>query len=210
MGQNEDLIGYMKSNNFLKSKALKKALRSVIRENFVPENLKEYAYKDIPLHIGRGQTISQPSTVVIMTEALDVKPKQKILEVGTGSGWQAALLSRLVESGKVYTIEIIHELFLFAKRNIEKMKIKNVELFEGDGSLGLEKFSPYDRIIVTAGCPGIPQPLLNQLKINGKIVIPIGQIYQQMYVITKKKDGIQKENIGFFAFVPLRGKYGFK
>lgn len=212
LDENNRLIEAIKGLEYLKSKNIEDALRKYKREFFVPENLKYLAYKDFPISIGYNQTISQPSTVVIMTEALEVKKGEKVLEIGTGSGWQAAILSYLVcEKGFVYTIEIIHELVEFAKNNLKKLKIKNVEVFEGDGSLGLKEKAPFDKIIVTAACPDIPKPLLEQLKIGGIMVIPVGNLYlQDMLVIKKSKDKIEKKSIGSFMFVPLVGKYGFK
>jgi len=212
LDENEKLIEGIKCLEYLKSKNIEDALRKYKREFFVPENMKHLAYGDFPLSIGFNQTISQPSTVVVMTEALDIKKDQKILEIGTGSGWQAAILSYLVgEEGFVYTIEIIKELAEFAKSNIKKLKIKNVEVIKGDGSLGLREKAPFDRIIVTAACPDIPKPFLEQLKENGIIVIPVGNLYlQEMYVVKKLKNNIEKKSIGSFMFVPLIGKYGFK
>jgi protein-L-isoaspartate(D-aspartate) O-methyltransferase len=210
--ENEKLIEGIKCLEYLKSKNIEDALRKYKREFFVPESMKHLAYRDFPISIGFNQTISQPSTVVAMTEALDVKKDQKILEIGTGSGWQAAILSHLVgEKGFVYTIEVIEELAEFAKNNIKRLGIKNIEVFVKDGSLGLKERAPFDRIIVTAACPDTPKPLLNQLKIDGIIVIPIGNLYlQEMYIVKKLKDKIEKKSIGSFMFVQLVGRYGFK
>jgi len=210
--ENNRLIGHIKFLGYLKSPELEKALIEAPRHLFVPERLKPFAYKDIPLMIDRGQTISQPSTVVVMTETLEVKRGQKILEIGTGSGWQSALLSKLVgEKGFVYTVEIIPELVKFAKDNLKKLRIKNIKVIKGDGSLGLKKHSPYDRIIVTAACPDIPEPLIEQLKLRGIMVIPVGNVYlQAMFVVRKLKNRIEKRSIGPFMFVPLVGKFGFK
>lgn len=210
--ENEQLIEHIKSINYLKSKALENALREVPRHLFVPNNMKELAYTDTPLSIGHDQTISQPSTVVAMTEALNVKANQKILEIGTGSGWQAAILSFLIgKKGKVYSIEIIKELADFAKKNIKKLGIKNVEIIVKDGSEGLKEKSPFDRIIVTAASPEIPKHLIEQLKTGGMMVVPVGNLFlQEMYIIKKLKNKIEKKSIGNFAFVPLKGKYGFK
>ena len=161
--EKEKLIKYIKSLGYLKSKKLEDALRNVPRHLFIPKKIEYMAYRDTPLSIGHNQTISQPSTVVIMTESLDVKEGQKILEIGTGSGWQSALLSYLVgEKGFVYTIEIVSELVEFAKSNFKKLKVKNVKVFEKDGSLGLKEHAPFDRIIVTAASPDVPKPYLNQ------------------------------------------------
>jgi len=208
----ENLIKDMKMSGVLKSKNVEKAIRQVPRHLFVPENYKNFAYRDVPLSIEYGQTISQPSTVVIMTELLDVKRNQKILEVGAGSGWQAAILSKLVgKRGFVYTIDRVAELVEFAKSNIKQLKLTNVKVLEGDGSLGVKEYAPFDRIIVTAACPDVPPPLLEQLKDKGKMVIPIGDIYvQEMTVIKKDKKRIEKTSHGTFMFVPLIGKYGFK
>ena len=210
--QSERLITHMKGIGRLKSKDIEESLRNIKRHNFVPEKAHDMAYEDMPLSIGKDQTISQPSTVVVMTEALDVKLGDNILEIGTGSGWQAAILARLTGStGKVYTVEIIPELAESARKNLTKQKSLNVKLICGDGSIGLEKYAPYDRIIVTAACPEIPKPLLEQLKVGGIMVIPVGNVYlQKMNIVKKTEKGIEKEEIGSFMFVPLRGKLGFK
>jgi protein-L-isoaspartate(D-aspartate) O-methyltransferase len=210
--ENEKLIEHIKSLGYLKSKQVEETLRKIPRHSFIPESMKDQAYRDFPLSIGFDQTISQPSTVVAMTEALDVKKDQKILEIGTGSGWQSAILSYLVgEKGFVYTVEVIKELAEFAKGNLQKMCVRNVEVFLKDGSLGLEEKAPFDRIIVTAACPDIPKLLLGQLKVGGIMVIPVGDVYlQEMIVVKKMKRGIEKKSIGSFMFVPLVGKYGFK
>jgi len=210
--ENEKLIEHIKSLGYLKSKQVEEALRKIPRHSFIPESIRHLAYRDTPLSIGYNQTISQPSTVVAMTETLGVKRDQKILEIGTGSGWQTAILSYLIgEKGFVYTIEVIKELAEFAKGNLQKMRIKNVEVFVKDGSLGLEDKAPFDRIIVTAACPDIPKPLLDQLKVDGIMVIPVGDVYlQEMMVVRKLKDKIAKKSIGSFMFVPLIGRFGFK
>lgn len=210
--ENEKLIDHIKSIGYLKSKEIEEALRKIKRHLFVPNKIRYLAYRDSPLFIGHNQTISQPSTVVAMTEALSVKKDQKILEIGTGSGWQSSILSYLVgEKGFVYTVEIIEKLAEFAKKNIKRLGIKNIEVIIKDGSLGLEEKSPFDRIIVTAAAPDVPKPYLDQLKVNGILVIPVGDLYlQKMYVIKKLKDKIEKKSIGNFMFVPLIGEYGFK
>ncbi len=210
--ENEKLIKHIKSVGYLKSKEIEEALRKIPRDLFVPEEIRYLAYRDSPLSIGHNQTISQPSTVIAMTEALNVKKGQKILEIGTGSGWQGAILSYLVgEKGFVYSIEVIKKLAEFAKSNIKKLGIKNIEVIVKDGSLGLKEKSPFDRIIVTAAAPDVPHPYLDQLKLNGIMVIPVGNLYlQKMYIIKKLKRGIERECIGNFMFVPLIGKYGFK
>jgi len=222
----EELIKSLKSLGVLKSKKLEGALRKIKREYFVPEKYRGSAYIDYPLPIGHGQTISQPYTVVIMTEMLDVKLGQKILEIGAGSGWQAAILGYLVgPKGKVYTIEINKWLADFARSNISKTGLKNVEVIHGDGTLGLPKkffhkrFSTnltekgvFDRIMITAAAPKIPEPLKEQLKDGGKMVAPIGNLLEQRMVLFEKKSSKLKEieEKGYFRFVPLKGEHGFR
>ncbi len=206
VSENKRLVEIIKLKGRLKSKKLERIILDTPREDFIPEKLKRLAYQDVPLPIGWNQTISQPSTVIAMTEALDVKPTNKILEIGAGSGWQAALLSKLANKGFVYTVEIVPELVKFARKNLKN--IKNVKVIKGDGSLGLKEYAPYDRIIVTCACPEIPKPLLDQLK--GIMVIPIGNVYIQDMFVIKKNKKIKKMSIGTFMFVPLKGKYGFK
>jgi len=210
--QNRKLIFELKKNGYLKSKELEQVLLDLPREKFVPGNVRQFAYQDIPLSIGKRQTISQPATVVIMTEALDVKKTDKILEIGTGSGWQGAILAKLTKKN-VYSIERIPELVKFAKSNLEQFpEIKNLRIIEGDGSKGLKKYAPFDKIIVTAAAPEIPKTLIEQLKVGGKMVIPVGDYFsQEMFVVTRKsKTKTIKRRIGYFRFVPLLGKYGFK
>lgn len=211
LDENDKLIENIKSFGYLKTKNIEEALRKYKREFFVPEDLKREAYRDFPLSIGFNQTISQPSTVVAMTEALEVKTGDKILEVGTGSGWQSAILSFLVgDSGKVYTTEIVKELAEFARNNLKKLGIKNVEVFVKDEYKGLEEKAPFDKIMVTAAAPDVPKPLLEQLKEDGIMVVPVGNLYlQDMFVIKKLKDRVEKKSIGSFMFVPLRGRFGF-
>ena len=167
------------------------------------------AYEDIPLSIGWNATISQPTTVMIMTNALEVEENNKILEIGTGSGYQAAILSLLAEKGKIFTTEIIHELADFAKSNLKDYK--NIQVIETDGSRGYEKEKPYDRIIFTVAIPKIEDFILAQLKDPGILLAPVGDRYlQELIKITKKALKIKKEFLGYFQFVPLKGKYGFK
>lgn len=211
--ENQELVNYLKKTGALKSKKLEKALLTVPRHLFVPDNLQKSAYRDYPLHIGQGQTISQPSTVVAMTQLLEPKAGQKILEIGSGSGWQSALLSRMVgKRGKVFTVELIPELAESAGKNIAKLGIKNVKVVEGNGSLGLGEEAPFDGIIITAAAPSVPDILKNQLKVGGRIVAPVGDRYaQKMTIIKRTKKGFEQEELpSYFAFVPLRGEYGFE
>ncbi len=193
----------------VKDKNVLGALGKVKRHLFIPKILEKEAYLNIPLPLTKEQTISQPYTVAFMLEALEVKKGNKILEIGTGSGWNAALLSELTREGEVYSVEIIPELVEFARDNLKDYK--NVKVILGDGSKGYSKEAPYDRIIVTAGAPEIPKELLKQLKDNGVLVAPVGPIYgQSMLKVRKIGKEIKVENLGDFVFVKLRGEYGWR
>jgi len=192
-------------------KSLIDAFLKIPRENFVLEGYSNQAYADYALPILGGQTISQPTTIMLMMHYLELKKGQKVLEIGSGSGYQTALLSKIVGSkGKIYSVEIIDELVKFARKNIKKLNIKNVEIVKGDGSLGLKDYAPYDRILVTAGCPSIPKTLIEQLKENGILIAPVGSLYCQSMIKLKKNKKITKENLGEFRFVPLVGEKGHK
>jgi len=193
------------------SEKVSKAMLKVPRHVFIPEYASE-AYNDYPLPIGYEQTISAPHMVAIMCELLDLKEGEKVLEVGTGSGYHAAVVAEIVgEKGKVISIERIPELAERAKRTLESLGIKNVNVIVGDGSKGYEEEAPYDKIYVTAAAPDIPKSLIEQLKNGGKMVIPIGDYVQYLYVVEKDKTGkITKKNWGPVRFVLLIGEEGFK
>lgn len=194
----------------IKTKEVEKAFLDVKREEFIPYHLKRYAYVDSPLEIGHGQTISAPHMVAIMVEGLDIKKGQKILEVGAGSGYHAAIVSKLVgKEGHVYTIERYSSLAENAKKNLKNIGIKNITIEIGDGSEGLSKYAPYDRIYVTCAAPEIPEPLIEQLKDEGKLMVPVGKMICQLELIEKRKGKLHSKNLGGCAFVPLVGKYGF-
>ena len=188
---------------------LLEAMAKVEREKFVSSVMKPNAYMDIALPIGYGQTISQPFTIAIMTEALQVKKGDKVLEIGTGSGYQAALLYQM--RAKVYSIERHIDVFNEVLKRFEKLGIR-VHCKCGDGTLGWDAYAPFDKIIVTAGSPGIPETLKKQLAINGKMVIPVGNMSSQtLKVLTKTApDEFEIEDIPQFAFVPLIGREGWK
>lgn len=207
----QKLIDYWQSFGIIKDKKAIEAFKKINREHFINEGLKGEAYGDYPLPIGSGQTISQPTTVMLMTQALELKEGQKVLEVGSGSGYQAAIISEIIgKKGRVVTTEIIKGLADFAKANIKKAGIKNVEVVNYDGSQGYKKEAPYDRIIITAACPEVPMPLISQLKDDGMLIAPVGSLAlgQKMLKIKKKDNKLQEESLGDFVFVPLRGKYG--
>jgi len=184
------------------------AMERIPRHLFVPENEQTNAYADYPLPIGCGQTISAPHMVAIMCDLLDIKDGMKVLEIGAGSGYHAAVMAELAGSGHVYTVERIEALALSARDNLKKAGITNVTVIVDDGTLGLSNFSPYDRISVAAASPEILDTLTDQLKVGGKLVIPVGRLYQELYLVTKT-NGIKKEAKGGVVFVPLIGKKGF-
>lgn len=180
------------------------ALRDVPRHLFVPEQLREMAYEDYPLPIGHGQTISQPYIVGVMTQLLAPRPEHKILEIGTGSGYQAAVLSMLVEH--VYTIEIIAELAEEARTRLRALGYDNVTVITGDGYRGHPDEAPFDGIIVTAAPEEIPQPLLEQLRVGGRLVIPVGSAIQELEVIERTENEYEARTVFPVRFVPMTGE----
>jgi protein-L-isoaspartate(D-aspartate) O-methyltransferase len=186
------------------------AFESVQRHLFIPEGLWYAAYEDHPLPIGYGQTISQPYTVALMTSLLDLKGDERVLEVGTGSGYQAAILDLL--AGEVHTVEFIPELAAQAKEKLRELGYEKVKVHLGDGSLGWPESAPFSGIIVTAAAPAVPQPLLDQIADNGRLVIPVSQAWrgQLLKLITRKGREYVEKVITSVAFVPLRGKLGWK
>lgn len=179
-------------------------MKNIPRHLFVPNELERFAYVDSPLLIGHGQTISQPYIVALMTELLGLKGKEQVLEIGTGSGYQAAIISKLAK--KCYTIEIVKELAESAKQKLKELGYKNVYVKWGDGYKGWKEQAPFDAIIVTAAPEDIPEELLKQLKVGGKMVIPVGDLEtnsQELLVITKVKEGYKEEKIIPVRFVPM-------
>ena len=185
-----------------------KAMREVERHKFVPKAMRHHAYKDIALPIGFGQTISQPYTVAYMTQALRLRKKSRILEIGTGSGYQAAILEKM--GMEVFSIERNIDLYLKTRKLLDELGLR-IHSKCGDGTIGWEEFAPYDGIIVTAGSPMIPVSLKKQLAIGGKLVIPVGDKQSQMLkIITKlESDNFNIEDIPEFSFVPLIGREGW-
>ena len=193
------LLEYWRSTGIVTDREIFTAFEKVPRENFILQKYRADAYFDEPLPIGFGQTISQPTTVAIMTQALEPDSRQKILEIGTGSGYQAAILSELAgPKGKVYTLERIKDLALFAKKNLKDYK--NVLTIHADGTKGYARAALYDRIIVTAAASELPMTIFKQLKEKGIMVIPIED---HLFKITKQKGKPVMEDLGLFAFVPL-------
>ncbi|MCL7452458.1 MAG: protein-L-isoaspartate(D-aspartate) O-methyltransferase [Anaerolineae bacterium] len=183
------------------------ALERVPRHEFVPEQYQSQAYADHPLPIGHGQTISQPYIVALMSELLQLEAGDRVLEVGTGSGYQAAILAEIID--QVYTVEIIEALATQARERLERLGYDNVEVLHADGYFGWPEHAPYDAIIVTAAPDHIPQPLVQQLADGGKLVIPVGPPggYQTLWEVTKEGEEITKRNVTGVLFVPLTGEH---
>jgi protein-L-isoaspartate(D-aspartate) O-methyltransferase len=184
------------------------ALRKVPRHEFVQENHQSEAYEDHPLPIGSGQTISQPFIVALMTEQLALKGDEKVLEIGTGSGYQAAILAALAR--EVHSVERVPELAEEARQNLNRLGVNNVAVHVGDGTLGWPQEAPYDAIIITAGTPTMPEGLADQLSVGGRLVAPVGSRWRQMLELWTKQDGgIEKEEVLPVVFVPLIGEKGW-
>jgi protein-L-isoaspartate(D-aspartate) O-methyltransferase len=185
------------------------ALRKVPRHLFVSEALRDQAYGDFPLPIGEQQTISQPYIVAEMTQALQLEKEDRVLEIGTGSGYQAAILAEIVF--RVYTIERIHALYINARKLFDKLRYFNIVTKYSDGTSGWADESPFDAIVVTAGAPEIPNILINQLAVGGRMVIPVGNHYSQDLVkIYKDEEGVRTTSLGGCRFVKLVGEHGWK
>jgi protein-L-isoaspartate(D-aspartate) O-methyltransferase len=218
----EQLVANLVREGTLHSSSVIRAMKQVPRVLFLPERSIEYASMDAPLPIGEGQTVSAPHMVAIMNEALELEVGHNVLEVGAGCGWHAATIGETVapkdaprsERGHVYTVEIVAELAQLARENIMRHGFGDrVTVIHGDGSLGYPNQSPYDCILVTAAAPEVPPPLVEQLKIGGVLIIPVGSVhlFQSLIRIRKDADGsLVRENLGGVAFVPLTGHYGHR
>lgn len=184
--------------------AVLEAMRQVPRDRFVPPDQTGHAYEDHPLPIGFDQTISQPYIVAYMTQALGLRPSDRVLEIGTGSGYQAAVLSEIVRD--VYTIEIIPELADHAAKTLGDLGYDNVRVRQGDGYRGWPEAAPFDGIIVTAAPRSIPQPLIDQLALEGRMIVPVGDWYQELMIVTKTSEGIVEQKTIPVRFVPMTGE----
>ncbi len=192
----------------VRDEAVLTAMRAVPRHRLVPEDMRAYAYEDTPLPIGWGQTISQPYIVALMTEMAMVKPGHRVLEVGTGSGYQAAVLAQM--GAEVYTIEIVEPLAERAARDLAEIGYTNIHVRAGDGYLGWPEAAPFDSVMVTAGATHVPQPLIDQLKTGGRMVIPVGKTLhtQSLRLLIKMEDGgIEERDVLPVRFVPLTGPH---
>ena len=204
------LVSKLKKEGRIKTVEVEHAFLEIPRENFIPENLSYYAYSDTPLEIGYGQTISAPHMVAIMCEDLDLKVGQNILEIGSGSGYHAAIISKIIgKEGHVFSIERISVLANFAKKNLIETGITNVDIIIGDGSIGFQEKAPYDRIYVTCAAPRIPSLLIEQLKDPGKLMVPIGNIFCSLNLLEKIGGKTIINSLCGCAFVPMIGKNGY-
>jgi len=193
----------------VKDERVLSAMGAVPRHEFVQEHLRGQAYADEPLAIGGGQTISQPYIVAAMSEALQLRGSERVLEIGTGCGYQAAVLSLL--SGEVYSIECRAELARSAAERLDRLGFRNVHVHCGDGTMGLKEFAPYGAILVAAAAPSPPEPLLEQLSEGGRMIAPVGtEEHQELLLLTRHGNGYSSERRGACRFVPLLGRHGWK
>lgn len=193
----------------IKDQRVIKAFYKVERHRFIPEDSRDSAYEDFPVPIGEGQTISQPYIVALMTEYLGLKGDEKVLEIGTGSGYQTAILAELAK--EVYSVERFETLAKNSERLLKELGYANFKIKVGDGSLGWPEEAPFDRVIITAASPCLPQPLVEQLKDNGRMVLPLGESFSQaLTMVEKQKNGFKSTQICGCVFVPLVGEYGWK
>jgi protein-L-isoaspartate(D-aspartate) O-methyltransferase len=189
--------------------AVLRAFEMTPRHHFVPTGIRHRAYEDVPLPIGNGQTISQPSIHARYLELLQLTGRERALEVGTGSGYQTVLLAHLVE--QVFSIERIPALFQMSREAIQRAGVKNVSLLLGDGTVGWREYAPYDAILVSAGAPAVPEPLLDQLAEGGRMLVPVGSLEEQRLVLYRRVNGqIESREVAPVRFVPLVGHHGWE
>jgi protein-L-isoaspartate(D-aspartate) O-methyltransferase len=207
------MVRRLMDTGYISSPGVARAMQTVPRHLFLPKELEQEAYSDTPLPIGEGQTISAPHMVAMMAEALELLPGQRVLEIGGGSGYHAAVMAELVKpDGKVFSMERIDALAERARRNLEAAGyVKWVEVVVGDGTEGLREKAPFDRISIAAAAPYVPQPLEDQLADGGRLLIPVGSRYlQELTLVTRQGGQITRKDLGGCVFVPLIGKFGFK
>lgn len=210
--QRTRLVESLKRRGYVSTTSVEAAMLRVPREEFLPESIRDDAYVDTPLPIGDRQTISAPHMVAIMVEHLDLRPGMKVLEIGAGSGYHAAVCAEIVgQEGHIYTVERISSLSSFAEANLKKTGYASVvTVIFGDGTKGLPEHAPYDRIFVAAGAPDIPPPLAEQIAEGGRLLVPVGgRFYQDLIRIEKRGAELKKESLGGCVFVPLIGEHGY-
>ncbi|KXA96195.1 protein-L-isoaspartate O-methyltransferase [candidate division MSBL1 archaeon SCGC-AAA259I14] len=209
----EDMVQSLERRGYLESSEVIEAFRKVPREKFVPSSVRGDAYADRPLSIGEGQTISAPSMIAIMLEVLKAKDGDKILEIGTGSGYNAALMAEIIGPvGEVHSIERIKTVAETGRENLERNGYEQVKVIVRDGTKGFEEEAPWDKIIITACAPEVPDPLIEQLKVGGKLVAPVGEYYRSQTLLEVEKVNEEETKVrrhGSCAFVPLVGEYGW-
>jgi len=206
------MVARLVSGGYIRTRAVERAMSAVPREMFLPQEIAEEAYVDSPMPIGKGQTISAPHMVAIMQEELELASGQKVLEIGGGSGYHAAVTAELVKpGGKVISVERIPELADIARSNISRAGYSGqVEVVLGDGSKGLPDKAPFDRIFVACGAPAVPEPLMEQLADGGVMLVPVGSRYcQDLIKVRKRKGKVTQESRGGCIFVPLVGEHGY-
>ena len=214
LDERKELVKRLSEYGYIKTENVRRAMEKVPREEFLPEANRSYAYADQPLPIGKGQTISAPHMVAMICERLELEEGMKVLEIGTGFGYNAAVISEAMnKKGHVYSIERIDYLAKLAEENLKRTGYnENVTVIIGDGTLGYKKEAPYDRVYGTASAPFVPEPLKEQLKVGGKLLIPVGEqaYFQDLICIVKESETEFKEkSLGGVAFVPMIGKYGW-
>ena len=206
------LVNGLRDNGYVTDERVLAAMEKVPRHEFIPAELRDQAYADSPLPIGMGQTISAPHMVGIMLQALELRPGHKVLEIGAGSGYHAALMGEMVRpGGMVYTVERLEPLGAKAAEAIERLHYDDVvKVIVADGSSGLAEHAPYDRITVAAAAPGVPRPLEEQLADGGRMLVPVGgQGYQDLMLVTRRGDKMERTGLGGVVFVPLIGEHGY-
>ncbi len=209
--ERENKVRWLIGHGYLRSARIKEAMLKVSREDFIPPSYRDYAYLEVPLPLpGEKATISCPHSYPLFYEPLGLDEGQKFLEVGTGSGYGAALASEIVgEDGLVVSIEIDPLTFEFARKNLERAGYHDLVLVKGDGGVGYPGMSPYDRICITAACPEIPPPLIEQLRVGGRLIAPVSeQEVQNLLVLEKQEEGVRREVVCEVLYVSLRGQYG--
>ncbi|MFP4005731.1 MAG: protein-L-isoaspartate(D-aspartate) O-methyltransferase [Candidatus Hadarchaeia archaeon] len=208
----KNLVESLENRGYLETEAVKDSFLKIPREEFIPSRVRDNAYVDRPLPIGRGQTISAPSMIAIMLEALELDKGQRVLEIGTGSGYNAALIAEIVGAeGEVYTVERLESVAKVGRENLERTGYEWVEVIVGDGSKGYPEGAPWDRILVTACSPELPEPLIEQLDIDGVLAAPVGRHHMAQKLTLAKESGgkVEVEKGVGCAFVPLVGEYGW-
>jgi protein-L-isoaspartate(D-aspartate) O-methyltransferase len=206
-GQRRALIGTMQARGVRDLNVLR-TFDQIHRHEFIPDAVRHLAYDDAPVPIGYGQTASQPSLQALYMQLLDIQPGDKVLEVGTGCGFQTAVLARL--ANRVYSVERIRELAIAARERLDQMRISNVAILVGDGTIGWSRYAPYDAILVAAGGPEIPRPLMEQLSDGGRMLVPVGsRTMQRLMLVRRRGDAFDQQEVMECTFVPLLGRFGW-